>query len=169
MCGPMSTTSLGGSKYFMCLTDGHSKFRRTYFLSSKQQAADDIANYLQWFKTQTGKQVRALRSDGGSEFVNERTQQMFQTNGIEQQTSNPYTPQQNGIAERTNRTLVEAARTMLLASKLPKFLWAEAVNCATHLLNIAGTSNVADKTPLQVMFNKSARFDNLHVFGETCF
>lgn len=81
----------------------------------------------------------------------------------------PYTPEQNGVSERENRTIMEAARSMMYATDLPKFLWAEAANTAVYVLNLTGPTSVEGKTPLDLWFRKEAKIDHLKVFGTECF
>lgn len=83
--------------------------------------------------------------------------------------TNPYTPEQNGCAERTNRTVVELARKMMVAHNIPKFLCAESVNTAVHVLNRTGPSQVVGKSPYEAFTGKSAWIKKLHAFGAMCF
>lgn len=169
LCGPFRTTSIGGSNYFMCLTDTFSKYRKVYFLKNKSEAAQYIVDYLQWFKNQTGKSVKSLLTDGGLEFNNQTVKNALKEIGANFRMSNPYCPAQNGIAERTNRTIVELARAMLISSKLPKSLWAEAVNCAVYILNKTHSNGESEKIPEQIMFGKKPAYNHLKSFGDKCF
>lgn len=96
-------------------------------------------------RNEFGKSMKVLRSDNGGEFCNKLMDKYLQCRGITRET--PYTPEQNGKAERDNRTIIESTRTMLLVKNLPKNLWAEAVNTAVYLINRSGTSNGDNKTP----------------------
>lgn len=112
--------------------------------------------------------MNVLRTDNGLEFVNSRMKKLTTKEGIEHQTSVPYTPEQNGRAEREMRTIVEAARTMLLNKSLSKSLWAEAVNAAVHVINRTARGNKEGSSPYQVWYNKIIKLNYLKVFGTKC-
>ncbi|KAL0842477.1 hypothetical protein ABMA28_014571 [Loxostege sticticalis] len=150
VCGPMEEQSVGGSKYFLLLKDDYSNYRVVYFVKRKDEVKGCIKDFLNKSENITGNKVQILRSDNGLEFVNREMKEMLRKRGITHQTTVAYTPEQNGKAERENRTLVEAARTMLCARKLPKKLWAEAVNTAAYVLNRTGKSQVQGKTPYEI-------------------
>ena len=169
LCGPMECTSLGGSKYFICFTCDFSKLRMIYFLKEKSEATEKIAEMLQVVKNQRGRPIKTFQCDGGMEFNNAEVRKLLTSDGITLAITNPYTPQQNGCAERTNRTVVELARTMLLAKNLPKFLWAEAVNAAVYTLNRTGPSSVNGKTPYELFTGKNIHLEKFHVFGIGCY
>ena len=104
------------------------------FLKGKDQAAQYVKNYLTHLKTHR-KNPCAIRIDRGKEFVNKHPQTWCNEQGIDVQMTAPYSPSQNGVAERMNHTLVELACAMLTASKLPEFLWEPAVAHAAYLQN----------------------------------
>lgn len=168
-CGPMEETSVGGSKYFVVFKDDYSKYRIVYFVKNKEEIKKCIRNFVARVENETGNTIKIFRSDNGTEFINKEVQDMFQAKGIIHQTSIPYTPEQNGNAERENRTLVEAARTMLCAKNLPKKLWAEAINTAAYVINRTGKSSVPTKTPYELWSNKTYDINNLKIFGTTVF
>lgn len=156
VCGPLRTQSLGGSRYFLTITDVFSDYTEVKFLRNKSEATDQIINFIEFTKTQLSKKPKVFRSDGGGEFVNIKLQNFLQAEGIKIQITTPNTPQQNGIAERKNRTLNDSVRTLLIASKLPDTLWAEAMN------NVVYTQNRIirkDKihSPIELFFAKKAR------------
>lgn len=165
VCGPMEVLSLGGSKYFLLIRDDYSCYRYVYFLANKSQVVERISQFIKLAERETGKKVKTIRTDNGTEFINKELSKICQTNGIRHQTSVAYTPEQNGKAERDNRTVVEAARSMLIAKNLDKFLWAEAVNTAIYILNRTGKSTVQDKAPYEIWFNKSFDINLLRTFG----
>ena len=136
-----------------------------YFVKGKDEAKVCIENFLTKAENMTGKKVKYFRSDNGLEFVNKEVQDLFSGRGIVLQTTVPYTLEQNGKAERENRTLVEAARTMLCAKGLPKKLWAEAVQTAVYVLNRTGKSNESGKTPFVTWTGKEFNINELRTFG----
>lgn len=169
VCGPMEEESMGGALYFVCFTDDYSRYKRVYFLKHKSEVVDKFAEFSDFFKNQTQKPIKAVLSDGGLEYNNKDFKGILKKIGAEFRYSTPYTPQQNGSAERNNRTLVELARSIMIAKDLPKSLWAEIVNAVVHILNRAGTSAVEGKSPFEIFYGKSPRVNHLKILGTECF
>lgn len=164
----MEIKSLGGALYFLLLKDDYSHYRTVYFLKKKDEVKEKIIEFVRLTHHQTNNtnnRIKVVRSDCGGEFVNKDLKQFYANEGIKQVTTIPRTPEQNGTVERDNRTIVEAARTLLHAHSLEKHLWAEAVNASVYVLNCTGTSTVEDKTPYQLWFNKDVNIDKLKEFG----
>ena len=115
------------------------------------------------------KTVRFIRTDNGTEFVNKQLTQFYEGVGISHQKSIPRTPQQNGVVERRNRTLVEAARTMLIFSKAPLFLWAEAIATACYTQNRSLIHPLHCKTPYELVHGRKPDLSFLRVFGALCY
>ncbi|GJS92835.1 retrovirus-related pol polyprotein from transposon TNT 1-94 [Tanacetum coccineum] len=113
--------------------------------------------------------VISVRTDRGTEFLNKTLHAFFKEEGIEHQTSTPRTPEQNGVVERRNRTLVEAARTMLSASKLPLFFWAEAIATACYTQNRSIIIPTHEKTAYHIINDRKPSIKHLHIFGCTCY
>lgn len=168
VCGPMQEDSFRGARYFVCFKDEFSKYRDVYFMKKKSEVADKLKCFLAKAKT-AGHAVKELLTDGGGEFDNHEVQQITVNSGLNHRIVMPYTPEQNGSAERENRTLVEAARSMLQSTKLPNKLWAECVNTAAYVLNRTGPTKIVDKTPYELWNAKEASIDHLKVFGTECF
>lgn len=135
ICGPMNTESLGGAKYFVTFTDDCTRYTETTMLRNKSDVFEAFKNYKKKAEKQTGKQIKKLRTDNGKEYLSNNFKNFLKEEGISHQLSVEYTPQQNGVAERKNRTLVEMARCIMLQGNLPQSLWAEAVNAATYIRN----------------------------------
>lgn len=165
VCGPMQENSIGGARYFVLFKDDFSHYRKVYFLHEKSQVIDYIDDYIKTLKRETNCEVKNFRTDNGTEYVNEGVKNLLSKNGICHQRTVPYSPEQNGCAEREMRTIVEAARTMVHAKNLPIKFWAEAVNTAVHVLNLSGTSPVDGKTPYEAWFNQKPNVENLFIFG----
>lgn len=161
LCGPMEVTSIGKSRYMFLLKDDYSHFRQVYFIENKYQVFEKLSEFIFMCENQLNKNIRILRSDNGKEFVNSRVKELLIRHGIEHQTSVAYYPQQNGRAEREMRTVMEAARTMLVAKNLDKKFWAEAANTAVYIINRTGTSTVKGKTPYELWKSKSFDIKNL--------
>lgn len=114
LCGPMQEKSIGGSRYFLCFKDDFSKFRRVFFISEKSEVENCLKTFLNEAKA-TGHNVKEFLCDGGKEFDNANVHSILESRGINMRISMPYSPEQNGCAERENRTLVESAKSMIHA------------------------------------------------------
>lgn len=118
VCGYMEEDSLEGSRYFLLLTDDYSHYRYVYFLQAKSEVSQCTSNYLIRVEKETGHKLNTLRTVNGLEFVNKQLTEKLFRKGIQHQKTVAYTPEQNGKAKKQNRTIVEAARTMLIAGNL---------------------------------------------------
>lgn len=172
VCGPMEGESLGGKRYYVVFKDDFSKFRVVYFLKRKSEVIDKLVDFLAQVKT-LGIVVKEFLTDGGGEFDNTKVDKAAREAGLNHRITMPYTPEQKGAAERENRILVEAARTMLYSCELSEddrlCLWAEAINTAAYVINRTGPSSVTNKTPYELWFGKPAAIDHLKIFGTECF
>lgn len=165
LCGPMEQPSIGGSRFFLLLKDDYSNYRQVYFLKHKSETAKKIKEFILFTERQMGHKIKVVKSDNGTEFVNEELQIFLTDKGIIHQTTVTYSPEQNGKIERDMRTLVEASRTMIQAKKLEKNLWAEAINTTVYILNRTSNSK-EDKTPYQLWENKDYDITKLNkIFG----
>ncbi|GJR27722.1 retrovirus-related pol polyprotein from transposon TNT 1-94 [Tanacetum coccineum] len=125
LCGPMRIESINGKKYILVIVDDYSRYTWTRFMRSKYEKPEVLKDFLKMIQQNLQAQVITVRNDRGTEFLNKTLQTYFKEEGIDHQTTIAQTPKQNGVVERRNHTLVEAARIMLSASKLPLFFWAE--------------------------------------------
>nr|GEX19036.1 zinc finger, CCHC-type, retrotransposon Gag domain protein [Tanacetum cinerariifolium] len=135
LCGPMCVQSINGKRYVLVVVDDYSRYTWVFFLHSKDEASEVIISFIKKTKVNLQLQVQRDRTDNGTEFKNKTLDKFFDEVGITQQFSAARTPQQNGVVERRNRTLVEAARTMLTFAILPSFLWAKAIATACFTQN----------------------------------
>lgn len=164
VCGPMSP-SLGGARYFLVMIDDFSRKIFVSFLQEKSAVIDVFRSFMATVENQTEKKIKRIRSDNGTEFVNEVMRDVCTKAGIIHETSVPYTPQQNGVAERANRTLVERARCMLSDSGLGKELWAEAVHHASFLINRSVNRSTGDRTAEEIWSHNKPDLSSLRIFG----
>ncbi|GJX02460.1 retrovirus-related pol polyprotein from transposon TNT 1-94 [Tanacetum coccineum] len=148
LCGPMRVASVNGKKYILVIVDDYSRFTWVKCLRSKDEAPAFIINFL--------KMIQTLR-------------EYYEKVGISHETSVARSPQQNGVVERRNRTLIEAARTMLIYAKAPLFLWAEAVATACYTQNRSMIRRRHGKTPYELLHDKPPDLSYLHVFGALCY
>jgi hypothetical protein len=128
-----------------------------------------FSNFKKMVETQCGQKIKKLRTDNGGEYTSKEFSVFCQEAGIVHQLTVPYSPQQNGVSERKNRTVMEMTRCILFEKKLPKFLWAEAVNTSVYLLNRLPTKFVQDRTPLEAWSGVKPTVKHLKVFGSLCY
>ncbi|GKA37879.1 zinc finger, CCHC-type containing protein [Tanacetum coccineum] len=133
--GPTSVKSINHASYCLVITDDCTRFCWVFFLASKDETSGILQTFIRQIENQLSHKVKIIRSDNGTEFKNRDMLEFCGNKGIKQEYSNARTPQQNGVAERMNRTLIEAARTMLADSLLPTTFWAEAVSTACYIFN----------------------------------
>ncbi|XP_035841320.1 uncharacterized protein LOC110919247 [Helianthus annuus] len=166
--GPISVKSLAKSSYCLVVTDDYSRFSWVYFLEAKSETAEVLKSFIPLIENVIKLKVKSIRSDNGSEFKNQTFISFCAEKGIHLQYSAARTPQQNGVAERKNRTLIEAARTMLVDSKLPIIFWAEAVNTACYVLNRVLIVKPHGKTAYELLFKRKPLIDFFRPFGCSC-
>jgi len=165
VCGPIGTPTCSGKNYFVLFKDEYSNYRHILLVKGKDEVHDCIRRCMTIIRVDTGLKVKRLYSDKGSELISNRTQDYLLDEGIVHETSAAFTPQQNGFIERDNRTVVEAARTMLKHRKLPDKLWGEAANTAVYLLNRLSNKNTDNKTPYELYFGSKPNITHLRIFG----
>jgi len=120
LCGPMSVSSVGGAKYFLTFIDDHSRKIYIYFLKNKSEVLEKFKSFKVFVEKQSGRKIKVLRTDNSREYINHEFKELIRSEGIRHQTTVPYNPQQNGLAEKANRTVVERAQTMLLDAGMDK-------------------------------------------------
>ncbi|GJV47489.1 putative ribonuclease H-like domain-containing protein [Tanacetum coccineum] len=169
LCGPIRVASVNGKKYILVIVDDYSRFTWVKCLRSKDEAPVFIINFLKMIQVRLKETVRRIRTDNGTEFVNQTLHEYYEKVGISHETSVARSPQQNGVVERRNRTLIEAARTMLIYAKAPLFLWAEAVATACYTQNRSMIRRRHGKTPYELLHDKPPDLSYLHVFGALCY
>lgn len=165
ICGPMKNVSLGGKNYFLTFTDDFSRKTYVYFLKHKSEAFAMFKEFKAVAENWTGHQVKVLRSDNGGEYNSTKFDEYCKECGIVHQLSTPYTPQQNGVAERLNRTLEDSARSMLLHHNVDPRLWAEAVATAVYIKNRSYTRALNRLTPEEIWSGRKPTVSHLRVFG----
>ncbi|GJR79641.1 retrovirus-related pol polyprotein from transposon TNT 1-94 [Tanacetum coccineum] len=167
--GLMRVESINGKNNILVIVDDYSRFTWVKFLRSKDEASDAIIKCLKNIQVYLNTTVRNVRTNNGTKFVNQTLREFYENVGISHQTSVALTPQQNGVVERRNRTLVEAARTMLIYSKALLFLWAEAINTTCYTQNRSLIRLRYNKTSYELMHDKKPDLSFLHVFGSLCY
>ncbi|KAJ1685762.1 hypothetical protein LUZ63_017152 [Rhynchospora breviuscula] len=161
--------SLSKKRYVYVVVDDYSRFTWVFFLAHKEEAFDYFVKFSNRVENEKGLKISRIRSDHGREFENAKFDELCIEKGYKQEFSAPRTPQQNGVVERKNRTLQELARTMLHEFAVPKFLWAEAVNTACHVINRACIRSKLKKTPFELWVGRTPNISYFRVFGSKCF
>nr|GFA84720.1 zinc finger, CCHC-type [Tanacetum cinerariifolium] len=158
-----------GKKLIFLLVDDCTRFMWAYFLTSKDQAFSTFKEFRQQIKMEMRMKLRTLRTDRGGEFTSNEFTKYCKENGIARQLTAPYSPQQNGVLERRNITVLSTTRSMMKAMKLPLTFWAEAVKHAIYILNRVPTIALVDKTPYEALYNRKPNLENLRIFGCTTY
>nr|GEX52723.1 hypothetical protein [Tanacetum cinerariifolium] len=169
LCGPMRVESINGKKYVLVIVDDYSRYTWTHFLRSKDETPKVLIDFLRLIQRGLHAQVRTVRTDKGAKFLNKYLHAYFSDEGIDNQTSVARTPEQNGIVERRNRTLVEAVRTMLSAAKVPLFFWTEAIATTCFTQNCSLVIPRHEKIPYHIINNQKPSVKFFHIFGTLCY
>jgi transposase InsO family protein len=146
----MQNESLNGSKYFLLFVDDYSRFCRVYFLKSKSDVFAKFVKFKATVELEKGNKLKIMRSDNGGEYTSRQFEAYLAKEGIKHHRTIPYTPQQNGVSEMRNWTLMEMARCLLYEKKVSLKFWAEAVNTTSYLLNRMASIVLGDKTPCEI-------------------
>ncbi|GJU45545.1 putative ribonuclease H-like domain-containing protein [Tanacetum coccineum] len=163
--GPTNVKSLMKKSYCLVVTDDFSRFSWVFFLATKDETSGILKTFITEIENQLEHKVKVIRSDNGIEFKNSVMNQFCEIKGIKREFSVARTPQQNGVAERRNRTLIEVVRTMLVDSELPTTFWAEAVNTACYVLNRVLVIKPHTKTPYGLIRGRTPLIDFMKPFG----
>ena len=167
--GPTKETSLGGNKYYVTFIDDYTRKVWIYFIKNKS----DVFYYFKIFKNQVEKEanasIRMLRSDGGGEYFSNEFTNFLYNCGIRRQFTCRYTPQQNGVAERKNRTIAEVARCMLNEKNMPNYFWADVASTAVYVINRCPTAGVHRMTPEEAWSGRKPDLSHMKIFGCVCY
>ena len=173
--GPSRVKNVTGSRWFVTFIDDHSKITWTYLLRDKSEVASVFEKFYNMVETQFGCKIQIFKSDNGSEYFTKSLGEFFNKKGILQISTCVNTPQQNGVAERKNRHLLEVTRSLMFTSNTPKYLWGEALLTATYLINRMPSKVLQHRTPRAVFLESYPNFKPLSsilpfkVFGCTVF
>lgn len=170
VCGPISPVSWDGMQYFITFTDDFTHLTVVYLMKSKDEALECLKTYEAMATAHFQTRMSRLRCDNGGEYSGKQMKMFCRQRGIQLEMTVPYTPEQNGLSERMNRTIVEKVRAMLAGSKVTKRLWGEAVYAAAYLINRSPTVAVdGNRTPCEVWNGRKPNVSNLRIFGAECF
>ncbi|GJQ94246.1 retrovirus-related pol polyprotein from transposon TNT 1-94 [Tanacetum coccineum] len=154
LCGLMRVQTINGKKYILVIVDDYSRYTWVKFLRSKDETPEFVIKFLKQIQVGLNKTIRYIRTDNGTKFVKKDLIEYYESVSIFHQKPVPRTPQQNGIVKRWNCTLVEVARTMLIFSKAPMFLWAKAVATACYTKNRSLIHTRHNKTSYELVHDK---------------
>ncbi|WZZ27559.1 hypothetical protein YC2023_010960 [Brassica napus] len=156
-------------KYFVTFIDEKSKYTWLTLIQTKDRVLDAFKNFQAYVTNHYHAKIKIFRSDNGGEYTSLAFKQHLAQHGVLHQTSCPYTPQQNGVAERKNRHLMEVARSLMLQANVPKKFWSDAVSTACYLINRTPTKVLDEHAPFEVLNKHKPVLDYLRVFGCLCY
>lgn len=165
VCGKVGTKSLSGGEYFVTFVDDHTHYVWVYILKRKSEVYQRFREWKVLVEKATGRKVKTLRSDNGGEYTSAEFSSYLRDEGIRHEFTIPHTPQQNGVSERLNRTLIECVRAMLADSTLPHRFWAEALSTAVYLRNRSPTKALQGITPFEAWHGTKPDVSSLRIFG----
>lgn len=162
----MGDVTPGGARYWLTIIDDYSRYVWTYTMRTKSETVDIITSWITLAERSTGKKVKRFRTDNGGEYM--KLDALLAESGIVRETTVAGTPQQNGRAERMNRTLGEKISCMLIDSGLQPHFWGEALAAATYVINRQPCRPIKMQTPHEKLYGKGTDMDRLRVFGSPC-
>ncbi|GJU08558.1 retrotransposon protein, putative, ty1-copia subclass [Tanacetum coccineum] len=162
VCGPFRIVSRQGASYFVTFTDDFSRYGYVYLLKHKHEVFETFKVFQKEVENQLGKTIKSLRSDRGGEYMSQEFLDHLKEHGIIAHRTPPYTPQNNGVSERRNRTLLDMVRSMMSQTTLPKSFWDYALETAARILNMVPTKKV-DKTPYEIWHGQAPKLSYLRV------
>lgn len=168
LAGPLEVNTPRGNRFIMTMIDDYSKYTIIYLLKHKSEAFDKIREYVSFVHNKFGYKPKVLRCDGGGEYSSTGLLKFMKEAGITLQQTAPYSPQQNGTAERKNRSLLEMMRCLLSEAKIDSKYWGEAVSCANYLLNRLPAATISC-TPYELWHGSKPKYNHLRVFGSHAF
>jgi transposase InsO family protein len=167
--GPIAYISIGGNKYGLIIIDDYSRFTWVFFLQDNGETQEVLKKFLKRAQNKFDAKVKRIRNDNDTEFKNTQVKDYLDEEGIKHEFLALYTPQQNGVDERKNRTLIKMARTMLDDYKTSDQFWAEAVNTACHTTNHLYLHNLLKKTPYVLLTDDKPNISYFRVFRSKCY
>jgi hypothetical protein len=166
--GPSRFRSMGGKWYVLIIVDDYSRYSYVFFLESKDQVLKHFRLLTLRLNNEHPNCLKAIRSDIGTEFRNASFDEFCHEHGIDQQFSAPHVPQQNGVVERKNRTLVEMVRTMLDEHRAPRRFWADAISTACYISNRIFLRLILHLTPFELRFGRKPSVSHFRPFRCKC-
>ena len=169
VCGKMNARSLGGAEYFLTFIDDRTHYTWVYVLKRKDEVFGCFLRWKALVEKSSGRKLKAIRTDNSGEYTSTMFEDYLKSEGIRHERTIPKTPEQNGVAERMNRTLVETVRSMLTGARLSHEFWAEALATAVYLRNRSPTRAVKGMTPYEAWTTEKPTVAHLRVFGSDAY
>ncbi|KAM1466210.1 hypothetical protein ACFX2I_031434 [Malus domestica] len=163
--GPSQIQYVEGYKYYITFVDEFSRFMWIFPMINKSEACSIFVKFTAFVFNQFNTSIKCFQSDGGGEYMSKEFKGFLASKGISHMISCPYTPQQNGIAERRHRHVVETAITLMTEANLPQIFWYHACSHAVFLINRMPSQTLEFKSPYQLLFGKTPEIHNFKVFG----
>ena len=164
VCGPFSVHARGGYEYFITFIDDYSRYGYVYLMKKKSEALDKFKEFKPESEKQLGRYIKSLCIDRGGEYMSIEFVSFLKEHGILSQFSAPGTPQQNGVAKRRNRTLLDMVRSMMSLSTLPLSFWGYAQDTTAYILNMVPSKSVP-KTPTEMWTDRKLILNHIHIWG----
>lgn len=169
LCGPLTPSTSAGNKYIFVLIDDCSRYMWTVLMKEKGEAFEKFKAFKSRVEAEAKMKIQTFRTDRGGEFTSRAFNAFCESEGIKRHLTAPYSPQQNGVVERRNRTLMEMTRSCLKHMSVPNYLWGEGVRHSTYLLNRVATRTLNDRTPYEAYRGKKPNISHLRTFGCICY
>jgi hypothetical protein len=165
VCGPMPVKSLEGSSYYVIFIDDYSRKTWSYLLKTKDKVLSKCQEFKEKIENLMNKKIKTLRTDNGGEYTSKEFISFCKSTGIRREMTVPHNPQQNGVAERKNRSIEETVKALLNDQGLSMFLWGEATMTTIYVQNISPHHILKDMTPEEAFSGKKPNVQNLRIFG----
>lgn len=163
--GSAPVVTSDGYKYYVVFVDDYSRFSWIYPLRAKSEFCAVLVKFHAFVCNQFSRSIKVFQSDGGTEFVNSRVRDFFSVHGILHRLSCPYTPQQNGRAERKHRHISETGLSMLFHAHAPASLWFDAFATAVYAINRLPSAVLSNKSPFELLYGSAPNYANFKPFG----
>ncbi|KAC9923458.1 hypothetical protein E3N88_45065 [Mikania micrantha] len=164
VCGPIQPETKGGNRYLLLIVDDNSRYMWPFLIRTKAEVFERFKEFKESTELEYGKKIKGLRTDNGGEFNSQAFKTLCAESGMHHQLTAPYSPQQNGVVERRNQTIMSMTRCLLKPMNLPQDLWGEAVRHALYILNRSPTKSMKT-TPYEGIKGRKPRLEHLRVFG----
>ena len=164
LCGPINVKARGEYEYFISFIDDYSRYDYIYLMHRKSEALENFREYKSEVENLLAKTIKTLRSDRGGEYMDLRFQDYMIEHGITSQLSAPGIPQQNGVSDRRNRTLLDMVRSMMNFAQLLDSFWGHAVETAAYILNMVPSKSVSEK-PYELWRGRKCSLRHFKIWG----
>ena len=165
ICGPINPSSNGGKRYLICFIDDFLRKTWIYFLQEKSEAFTAFKFFKARVENEAGKNIKTFRTDRGGEYCSKVFENFCAEHGIRRELTTAYTPQQNGLSERKNRTILNMVRSLMTRGRVPKNIWPEVVNWSVHILNRSPTFAIQNMTPEEAWRGRKPDVNHFKKFG----